>query len=278
VDTTETRAAQHRITDAAAIETEITETPGAGSSRAALAGAVVAVLAMAAGIWGLTALGRSVTRPKAGPPIVPAAAPASPAEKGCEWVAAAGNNPDAKDVGTPPATGEPRTGTAEMVLHTSLGPIAITIDLARTPCAAASFRYLASTKFFDGSHCVRLVTQGLHLLQCGDPTGTRRGGPRYVYASENLPTAGPDGSAVYGRAVVGIANLSGNPVSNGSQFFINLDDNQLAPDYTQLGIVTAGMSIVDKIGRGGTDNAFGTGDGHPKVAMTINSVTFSTAG
>jgi peptidyl-prolyl cis-trans isomerase B (cyclophilin B) len=296
VDKTDPRGGTHRITDAAAVETSSTATDlRRGSSRAAATGAVLAIVAMVAGGWGLTALGRSVTRsdtasasapggptPAAGAGSPTPAATAEPSAGAanpsrCDWVAAPTGNPQAKDVGTPPASGEPRTGTATMTLHTSLGNIVINIDLSRTPCTAASFAYLASKQFFNGSTCHRLVTQTFFVLQCGDPTGTGAGGPTYRFADENLPTAGPSGAAVYQRGVVALAN-TGQPVSNSSQFFITYQDCELSPAYTPFGTVTAGMSIVDKVAKAGTDNANAAGDGHPKLTLTIRSVTVVATG
>jgi peptidyl-prolyl cis-trans isomerase B (cyclophilin B) len=35
----------------------------------------------------------------------------------------------------------------------------------------------------------------------------------------------------------------------------------------------AGVKAVQKVAKQGTDNAFGPGDGHPKVTVTLESVT-----
>ena len=44
--------------------------------------------------------------------------------------------------------------------------------------------------------------------------------------------------------------------------------------YTVFGQVdAAGVKAVQKMAKQGTDNAFGHGDGHPKVAVTIDTVT-----
>jgi cyclophilin family peptidyl-prolyl cis-trans isomerase len=123
-------------------------------------------------------------KPVAAPQAIPSVAPAAPGPR-CDWRPDPG--PDQKPVGTPPASGEPRSGSATITITTSLGVIEITIDRARTPCTAASFAYLASRQFFDGSACHRLTTAGLFVLECGDPTGTGRGGPGYRFADENAP-------------------------------------------------------------------------------------------
>ena len=39
-------------------------------------------------------------------------------------------------------------------------------------------------KYFDNTSCHRLVTPGIYVLQCGDPTGTGSGGPGYSSTDE----------------------------------------------------------------------------------------------
>ena len=64
------------------------------------------------------------------------------------------------------------------------------------------------------------------------------------------------------------------PNSGGSQFFIVYQNTPLPPNYTVFGQVdAAGLKAVQKVAKQGTDNAFGDGDGHPKVPVTIDSVT-----
>ncbi|GAA3242217.1 peptidylprolyl isomerase [Dactylosporangium siamense] len=187
---------------------------------------------------------------------------------------------EVKDVGTPPTSGEPRTGSQTMTMDTSVGTIKIKVDTANAPCAAASFTYLASKKFFDGSKCHRLVTQSIYVLQCGDPSGTSLGGPTYRYAEENLPTGR---RPAYTEGMVAIAKTQ-NPASSGSQFFIVYKDiESLDANYTVLGRVTEGLDLVKKVAEAGTapdpsaDPAAGGGDGAPKTEVKINALTMSAA-
>ncbi|WP_234359475.1 peptidylprolyl isomerase [Plantactinospora sp. BC1] len=170
-------------------------------------------------------------------------------------------------VGLPDFDAAPRTGTATMRLSTNLGEIAISMDRSRTPCTVASFQHLAGQKFFDGSRCHRLVTEGIFVLQCGDPSGTGMGGPDYRFADENL------GGAQYGRGVVAMAN-TGEPGTNGSQFFIIFQDSTsgLQPLYTPFGTVTTGLDVVDRVAAGGHDNSIPAGGGAPKVGITIQTL------
>ncbi|MGN9914758.1 peptidylprolyl isomerase [Phytohabitans sp. LJ34] len=173
--------------------------------------------------------------------------------------------PADKAVGMPDFAGAPRSGTATMRITTNLGPITITMDRAATPCTVASFAHLAAKHYFDGSPCHRLVTEGLSILQCGDPTGTGTGQPDYAFADENLA------GARYTRGVVAMANAGAG--TNGSQFFIVFKDGELDPAYTPFGTVTAGLEVVGQVAAGGHDNSLAGGGGKPKVAITIQGLT-----
>ncbi|NJC72729.1 peptidylprolyl isomerase [Planosporangium thailandense] len=206
-----------------------------------------------------------------------AAAPsASATPTSCTWKPAAQSgqpaNPNAKDVGTPPASGEPRFGTQTMAINTNVGAIEVQVDTAHAPCTASSFTYLASKKFFDNTPCHRLTTSGIYVLQCGDPSGTGTGGPTYQFADENLPT---DKRPAYPAGTVAMANAGAG--TNGSQFFIVYKDTDLPANYTVLGKVTKGLDVVQKVADGGVTPAdpSNPGDGAPKTKVTIQSLTMS---
>src|SRR5204862_10147 len=113
--------------------------------------------------------------------------PAAPVAASCTWSDAGTGNANLKDVGKPSATAPPNTGTEKMTITTNLGTVTATVDLAKSPCTAASFAYLAGKNFFSNTRCHRLSTTW-NALQCGDPTGTGQGGPKYTYANEYVPT------------------------------------------------------------------------------------------
>jgi peptidyl-prolyl cis-trans isomerase B (cyclophilin B) len=252
--------------------------------RGAVIGAAVAVvLVIGIVVWIVAASGGKKATPAAGSSSSPSA---SAAPVSCQWVPnpdpsaspAPAANPDLKNVGLPPTTGIPTSGTQDLVINTNLGQITIQMDLAKAPCTSASFAYLASKKFFDGSSCHRLLNTGdSHVLQCGDPSGTGQGGPSYNFADENLPT---DQRPAYLGGQVAMAN-TGSPGTNGSQFFIVFDDTDLPAQYTVFGKVTQGLDIAKKVGAAGDDNAFatnpdgsqGAGGGHPKTKLTFTTVT-----
>jgi cyclophilin family peptidyl-prolyl cis-trans isomerase len=180
-------------------------------------------------------------------------------------------NPNLKDVGTPPTPeATPTQGTSTLKMSTTQGDLTLTLDKAKAPCAAASFTYLASQKFFDGSPCHREVNEPTFgVLQCGDPTGSGSGGPSYKFDQEI-----PEGTT-YPRGTIAMAN-TGQPGSTGSQFFLCFVDTQLSPDYTPVGTVDeAGLAVLDTIAAAGNDGSFEAqaGGGAPNLPVTINTMT-----
>ena len=189
----------------------------------------------------------------------------------CNYLPDDSGNPNLKDVGTPPTPeATPTQGTATLLMSTTQGDLTLTLDRTKAPCAAASFAYLASQKFFDGSACHREVNQPTFgVLQCGDPTGTGSGGPSYKFAQEL-----PEGTT-YPRGTIAMAN-TGQPNSTGSQFFLCFVDTQLSPDYTPVGTVDeAGLAVLDKVAAAGNDGSFEAqaGGGAPNLPVTINTMT-----
>ncbi|TCB95290.1 peptidylprolyl isomerase [Micromonospora zingiberis] len=200
----------------------------------------------------------------------------------CDWIEipTGERTPTTKDVGLPD-TEQSRVGSQTMTITTNLGPITARIDRSAVPCTSASFTHLAEQNFFDNTKCHRLVTEGIKVLQCGDPSATGNGwretdgtgGPSYRMAEENLPT---EMRPPYPQGVIAMAN-SGQPASTGSQFFIVYGDSPLDPNYTVLGTITGGMDIVNEVATAGDDGAFAqqAGGGHPKKEVVITDLTMS---
>jgi peptidyl-prolyl cis-trans isomerase B (cyclophilin B) len=150
--------------------------------------------------------------------------------------------------------------------------VGVTLDGAAAPQAVASFLALGDAGFFDGTSCHRLVTQGIYVLQCGDPTGTGTGGPGYSYGPiENAPDDG-----VYPAGTLAMARVGGDGESMGSQFFIVYDDSTIPSDaaggYTVLGTITSGLDVVTDIADAGTTS--GASDGTPADPAVIDGVSF----
>ncbi|MDQ2796228.1 MAG: peptidylprolyl isomerase, partial [Actinomycetota bacterium] len=189
-------------------------------------------------------------------------AAASGADATCAYPAD-GSTP-AKAV-TPPAASEPEIGTVDVSISLTGGDVKIAMDRSKTPCTIGSFVHLATSGYFDDTKCHRLTTAAaLKVLQCGDPTGTGSGTPGYGFNDETNP------SMTYPTGTVAMAN-TGQPGSNGSQFFLVYADSQLPPSYTVFGKITAGLDVLTKIAAAGTDN--GTEDGGPASPITISKVT-----
>lgn len=169
----------------------------------------------------------------------------------------------AKEVDAPEEKPQAK-GSVDATVATSAGDLAVTLDADRAPCTVNSFLSLAAQKYFDDTECHRLTTEGIFVLQCGDPTGTGSGGPGYSFADEL------DGSETYPAGTLAMANSG--PDTNGSQFFVVYDDSSLPPDYTVFGQLdeTSTKTVADLAAKG-TDS--GAGDGAPKEKVTITEVT-----
>ncbi len=169
----------------------------------------------------------------------------------------------------PPLTIAKAAYTATIV--TNCGTIIATLDGAKAPHTVNSFAFLAGKHFFDNTSCHRLTTSGIHVLQCGDPTGSGSGGPGYTIPDENLI------GATYTAGTLAMAN-TGQPHTGGSQFFIVYGDTPLDPTYTVFGHITSGLDIINRVAAAGTDDANQPGDGHPNQPFVIKSFTVAPAG
>ena len=168
----------------------------------------------------------------------------------------------------PPATPDV-SGHVSVTMSTTIGDLTATLDAGAAPCTVNSFVALARQGFFDKSPCHRLTTaaSGLFVLQCGDPTGTGTGGPGYTIPDEL------SGQEKYVPGTLAMAN-TGQPDTGGSQFVIVYRNTPLPPQYTVFGrLDRAGIKSVQKAAAQGSDEAYGQGDGHPKVPVTIDGVT-----
>jgi peptidyl-prolyl cis-trans isomerase B (cyclophilin B) len=170
----------------------------------------------------------------------------------------------ARNVGVPPAKPDSKA-SYQATIHTNRGDVVIDLLNSKATCTVNSFVYLAAKKYFSNTHCQRLSMVDPFVLQCGDPTGTGKGGPGYTFNDENLA------GAKYTPGTVAMANSG--PNTNGSQFFIVYKNSPLAPSYTPFGEVVKGLGIIQNVARAGTDNANGAGDEHPKEKVVIESVT-----
>jgi cyclophilin family peptidyl-prolyl cis-trans isomerase len=139
--------------------------------------------------------------------------------------------------------GETRTVTIE----TEMGDIVIAVDGSLSPIAAGNFVALADCGYYDGVvfHRTATMQDGTpFVIQGGDPTGSGSGGPGYTIQDEPV-------TATYHRGTVAMARTQAAN-SQGSQFFIVLDDRAVTPlvganTYAIFGEVVSGMEVADAI-------------------------------
>ena len=154
------------------------------------------------------------------------------------------------------------------VLTTNRGEIGVELDGANAPLAVANFVSLAQDGFFDDTKCHRLVTSGIHILQCGDPEASGRGGPGYDWGPvENAPV-----DDVYPAGTIAMARVGHDAYSMGSQFFLVYEDSPISSDsaggYTVFGRITSGFDVVTTI----ADEGNGDDGVAPKSDVIIEGV------
>jgi peptidyl-prolyl cis-trans isomerase B (cyclophilin B) len=159
-------------------------------------------------------------------------------------------------------------------INTTCGAVSVELDGKKAPQAVSAMLLLGKSGYFDGSPCHRLVTAGIYVLQCGDPTGTGTGGPGFSYGPvENAPK-----DYVYPAGTVAMARSSA-PDSNGSQFFIVYKESTIGDPksgaYTVLGKLTKGMDVVQKVAAGGAAAPDATGNTAPNRPVSIVTTSVS---
>lgn len=181
---------------------------------------------------------------------------------------------DANGATVPPTADVPARGNVTVKLDTTQGEIGLKLDREAAPCTVNAIEHLAKEGYFDNSVCHRITTSGIHVLQCGDPTGTGTGGPGFQFANEYPTDEATDTNTpvVYPRGSIAMANAGKD--TNGSQFFLNYQDSPLPPLYTYFGEVDAnGLKTLDKIAEKGAQG--GASDGAPAEEVKINKATVS---
>lgn len=198
-------------------------------------GAVVAVVASGLSLWAYTTVG----------PGAPRQAPDQAVSEFREW-------------------------TGEIVIGEE--PLAISLDGQAAPQGVANFVSLAQEGFYDSTSCHRLVTEGIFVLQCGDPTGTGQGNPGYAFGPiENAPE-----DNLYPAGTIAMARPPENSDGMGSQFFIVYQDSTIPADsaggYTVLGRVTEPLdAFIENFVTPGTIDQ--SPDGAPAAEAVISRIT-----
>lgn len=154
-------------------------------------------------------------------------------------------------------------------LHTTKGDITLELLESAAPHTVENFVTLAKSGFYDGTKFHRVIDS--FMIQGGDPLtkddaqqmywGT--GGPGYKFADE---IHAENRNA---RGTIAMANAG--PNTNGSQFFLNVADNNfLDTKHTVFGTVVAGMDVVEAIEKTPTNES-----DRPLEAVSITSISLS---
>jgi peptidyl-prolyl cis-trans isomerase A (cyclophilin A) len=116
-------------------------------------------------------------------------------------------------------------------------------------------------KLYDGTIFHRVIPR--FMIQGGDPQGTGFGGPGYRFEDETK------GSAHRFDKAGKLAMANAGPNTNGSQFFITVDNTDwLTGKHTIFGEVVEGMDVVHKI-----SNVPRNGSDKPHKDVQVESVT-----
>ena len=131
------------------------------------------------------------------------------------------------------------TSKTQVLLETNMGDITLELYDNTMPITAGNFKSLVEKGFYNGIIFHRVIDG--FMIQGGDPTGTGMGGPGYKIKDEFVNNNNS-------RGTISMANSG--PNTGGSQFFINLvDNNFLDGKHPAFGKVIKGMDVVDKIGK-----------------------------
>ena len=166
------------------------------------------------------------------------------------------------------ALAESRVWTGSM--NVGEATLELELDGVNAPQAVANFISLSQSGFYEGVSCHRLVTDGIYVLQCGDPDGTGGGGPGYTFGPiENAPA---DDSYVTGS--LAMARVGGDGNSMGSQFFIVYQDSRIPSDdvggYTIFGKITSGLDGLEPVISAGVEG--GATDGPPALETLLSAI------
>jgi len=145
-----------------------------------------------------------------------------------------------------------------VLLETTMGDVKIEL-LDGMPITTGNFRKLVEKGFYNNTIFHRVIPG--FMIQGGDPQGTGLGGPGYTIKDE-LPPSNRNA-----RGTISMANAG--PNTGGSQFFINVvDNNRLDSKHPAFGRVVAGMEVVDAISRTPTDR-----EDRPRTKVTIRKAS-----
>jgi cyclophilin family peptidyl-prolyl cis-trans isomerase len=126
----------------------------------------------------------------------------------------------------------------QVTIATDRGDIVLELDPKLAPNTVNNFVVNARNGFYDGLTFHRVVPD--FVIQGGDPEGTGRGGPGYRFDDEPVRGEYLDGA---------VAMANAGPNTNGSQFFICIDDCRRKLDklYNLFGYTVDGLDVAKSI-------------------------------
>ncbi len=161
------------------------------------------------------------------------------AERAAEELAPVTEQREIKQWARPPEMIINPEATHVAILKTNKGDIEIELFARENPLTVNNFVFLAQQGFYEGIIFHRVIDG--FMIQAGCPLGKGIGGPGYAIPCEFRPQNRNE------RGTISMANAG--PNTGGSQFFINLvDNNFLDTRHPAFGRVIEGMDIVEAIG------------------------------
>ncbi len=154
--------------------------------------------------------------------------------------------------------------TYTAVLKTNFGSFTVEFYPEDAPNTVNNFVSLAKDGYYDNTPFHRIIAG--FVIQGGDPTGTGAGGPGYRFNDEPVVKD-------YTKGTLAMANAG--PNTNGSQFFVVLDNltGRLPKNYTIFGNVIEGIEAVDAIAAVPVGASRSGERSAPSQPVTLESVT-----
>ena len=150
-----------------------------------------------------------------------------------------------------------------LTLSLSTGDVVIRLRPDLAPLHVERITSLAKEGFYDGVVFHRVIPG--FMAQGGDPTGSGRGGPGYVYDGEFGGKGKHDKPGILSMANAG-------PGTDGSQFFITFVPTPfLDGKHSIFGKVVEGMDTLKKL------EAAGSESGKTKEPLKIDKVTIEVS-
>jgi len=169
------------------------------------------------------------------------------------------------------------------VINTTMGTIAVELYTDKVPITAGNFIDLANSGYYNGITFHRVIED--FMIQGGDPKGDGTGGHAAEYHEGYGDPDNPDTWVIPDefhedlsniRGTISMANKGADTNTGGSQFFINVKDNNHLDfnnderyKHAVFGKVIDGMDVADAISLVDTDPA----NNKPYTDVVINSIT-----